>query len=361
MIRSTIILCASVIATCFACAPSPRVVTPSPRVVTTSVCDPTNPSSFGDFVQLLVAMTPPYDPSNLIAPPTNSITPLPKTDQRRSDLVNAFAAAPMTFRTALCRVDGIYIDANASTSWGFRTPTTLQRYIGLSASLWSPGPGATIFSDYETQRLQRASNSTLVSYKIDPSSGTDTSQETVLAALAHEYGHILWYDTFKSNGNYPGGATQFGPNDPTSCKFYHSWNAPLTGPGRFRQFAAIDLGSRGNVINEHATNASSDNVKLQDLNSDIHGATRSNLPRHLAKLYSTNGRWASLLSALSIDEDWIETFELLVLENSTPPLTGLQLVISGANSGNIPGDDHLHKKGELKKKEDCVSSLTHLP
>ena len=277
MIRSAIIVCA-ITATCFACAPAapPGASATSHRVVRTSVCDPNNPLSFGDFVQLLAITTPLYDPVKLIAPPTNSITSLPQIDQRRSDLVNAFTAAPMTFRTALCAVDGIYIDANASTSWGFRTQTNPpQRYIGLSASLWSPGPGATIFSDYETQRLQRASNSTIVSYKIDPSTGTDTSQETVLAALAHEYGHILWYDTFNSNGNYPGGATQFGPNDPTSCKFYHSWNAPLTGPGRFRQFAAIDLGSRGNVINEHATNASSDNVKLKDLNSDIPGATRS--------------------------------------------------------------------------------------
>jgi hypothetical protein len=174
----------------------------------------------------------------------------------------------MAVRTALCGVNGIYIDANASESWGFRTPppkpptppTLLRRYIGLASSLWSPGPHAITFSTYETRRLRTASNSTQVS--LVPGTGTDTPQETVLAALVHEYGHILWYDTFKPNGGYASG-TQFGPIDPTqaNCKFFRSWNTPLTGPPEFRDFASVDLDSSGNVVNEHANNGSSDNVR----------------------------------------------------------------------------------------------------
>jgi hypothetical protein len=286
-------------------------------------------------------------------------------DQRRSDLVAAFTAAPMKFRTALCSVDGIYVDANATKSWGFRTqpppttpPTPLQRYIGLAGSLWSPGPGATTFSAYETQRLQTASNSKKVS--LVSSTGTDTPQETVLAVLAHEYGHILWYDTFKPKGGYASGK-QFGPSDPTSCKFFRSWRAKLTGPPDFREFATVDRDSSGNVVNEHADNGLSDNVKLQDLYNDTHGGTLGNLLSHLVKIYSTKGRWASLLAALSIDEDWVETFELLVLESSDPPLTSLQLVIDGAHKGNIPGNDKSRQKSELNKKETCLSLLTNLP
>jgi hypothetical protein len=220
MIRTAIIPCAIVIAvTCFACAP------PAPPVVTTaSACNPNDPSSFGDFVQLLSAK-PPFDPSLLTPPPASSVSPLPPLpDPRRRDLIAAFTAAPMEFRTALCGVNGIYIDENASESWGFRTkvpppPTPLQRYIGLAGSLWSPGHSATIFSDYETQRLRTAAKSAQVSLVSGPD--TNTSKETVLAALVHEYGHLLWYDTFKPKGAYTSGG-QFGPSDPTKCgSFVH--------------------------------------------------------------------------------------------------------------------------------------------
>jgi hypothetical protein len=158
-------------------------------------------------------------------------------------------------------------------------------------------------------------------------------------------------------------------------RFFRSWNKPLTGPPDFRKFATIDLDRSGNFVNEHAGNATSDNVKLQALYNDINpapvgigrdgskGRTRGNLSSDLKKLYSANGRWASLLAALSIDEDWVETFELIILEHSNPPLTSLQLVINGTKGGdgNIPSDDTRHKKVQLYPKEQCLSLLANLP
>lgn len=298
---------------------------------------------------------PGYIPKQF-GPPQPSNPPVSLTPNQNADLTAAFTAASIPFRTALCSLDGVYIDPSAAESWGFRDPSTnpQKRYIGLSAALWSPGPSAMSFHDYETQRLRTALNWQGPSY--DPAN-PDLSPETVLAALAHEYGHIFWYDTFKPNGHYPTDDL-FGPEDPSSCKFYVSWKKPLTGPLPWRDFGSIDVRPDGTVINEHAVNINSDNVSLQMLLNDRIARNAPNLQNDLTKLYATNGRWASLLASFSIDEDFVETFQLVILQAANPPLLSMKLKINGSPVGDIPADDRGHnKKTELDAKEKCFPSF----
>jgi hypothetical protein len=391
MIRAALLLCAGIIiAACFACTPAlsppppPLGAALRPLTLVAQGCNPNDPGILGDptkpgsFAPLVAMITPNYDPSSF-SPPTVDGANLP-TAQMQADLKAAFIAAPMSLRTALCSLDGIYIDPGSSgESWGFRTPldpahpaTPLKRYIGLSASLWNPGPSAVPFHQYESQLLQWTLGNWSSAYFpgnfADPA---DSSQITVLAALAHEYGHIFWYDKFKPAGTYPSGTfdpgtpgTPGNPGDFCSGNFYVSWRRPVFAPPPWRTFGQIDV-VRGttNPTNEHLN--AGENVSVATLYTDINSQNDANLFTDLRKLYGTSGRWASALAALSPDEDFVETFELSVLRHATPPVQSLALTIFYNNrayqGGDVPGDDQSGNKTELGSKEACFSNLYLTP
>jgi hypothetical protein len=264
--------------------------------------------------------------------------PAPANPDIQRDLAAAFQAAPPVFKAQLCNLHGIYIDRTgcsgydpstcnlsdtdiADNSWGFRN-TAKEGFIAISLGLWMNNRCegtkklcTVALQTYETRRLLALLNRTaekdlrpfsaegrrprlnLPSYAISP----DAPTLTVLAALAHELGHVLWWQTFVPqtqkdiidtttfcNGNfYPSGSWQGTPVD--------------IPPGRWLGFGEIRLQPR--------------NSDVLLLKLSLGSGDYSQAFEVLHRIYSS-GRWASALAAYSPDEDFVETFELSVLMNA---------------------------------------------
>ena len=178
---------------------------------------------------------------------------------------------------------------------------------------------------------------------------------SVLATLAHEYGHVLWYDTFVPKGG--------GPADPTGngfCDghFYTAqtapWQYPVSAPpGRWLNFGQIR-----------------DQSPLTSPILPLPGLYGANLPGkagdNLLRLYvggASGGPWASVLAAFSPDEDFVETFELSVLASAEPAgatqplLQSMPITIPGSR-GAPPSFDvftNLQPGNELARKYFCIA------
>ena len=255
------------------------------------------------------------------------------------------------------------------SSWGYRTiSSNPQRYIATSLALWKNGH-APLLVDFETARLQaliqRAAqynnNPPKISYPfsfglVSP----NTSALTVLAALAHEFGHVLWYDKFvvDENGNpNPGGAANTGLFCLDRGTFYPSgsWVYNVTVPiNRWLGF--------GDRQNDHANN----DVDLSQLVADLgqgnfqhvgdllHGLYSGNLPNGYSR--PDNGPWASPLAAFSPIEDFVETYQFYIMKSATQgqSLQNLQIVISGKRNYTDDIAITWRNKTELRRKMKCI-------
>jgi hypothetical protein len=331
MIRAALLLCAGIIAAAsFACAPAPP---PPPPVSVLSAhhlanCDVNNPSSFPSAVTMLA---PGFDPSQL-QPPVPTSPPPALTTQMKTDLVAAFTAAPLLFRAALCRLDGIYVDPSATNSWGFRVPASypnaLNRYIGLAANLWGSTQNSpvTVYSAYETSVLSQITQWPAPSGTVpfppefnSVMSGTmdvDSSALTLVAVLAHEFGHVLWYDKVKG-ANYPYYPNNFCQGSGTNF-FDGSWTAPVSMPDAWVKFA----------MPSHDTPAPGSG-SVANLQAAIQTGQWATAGSILNQIYTIV--WPSLLGAVSPEEDFAETVKLFVLTlpgtNQRHPITSMPLDI----------------------------------
>jgi hypothetical protein len=265
--------------------------------------------------------------------------PAPVNPDVQSDLTAAFEAAPPFFKAQLCNLHGVYINPTgcssydpstcrtlsdsdiADNSWGFRN-TAKEGFIAISLGLWKNNPCegarkvcAAPLQTYETRRLLALLDRTaekdlralsteghrprfnLPSYEV--SQGVPAL--SVLAALAHEFGHVLWWQTF-----VPQTRTEF-IDTTTFCNgsFYPSGSWQGT-PVDLPLHHYVEFGE----------------IRLQPANSDVLRLRRflqsvdyGQAFEVLHRIYS-NGRWASALAAFSPDEDFVETFELFVLMNA---------------------------------------------
>ena len=260
-----------------------------------------------------------------------------------NDVAAAFGAAPPWFQDQLCDLSTVYInpDLNASegvffSSWGYRNPRTASKYIAISEQLWGPqgqGPAIT-FETYETQLLGALLlNYPGLQYQAAGynSAKLTSGQLAILAALAHERGHILWYLV---NNVTPGQGGSYTPKIICSDgrSFFVDWRS-VDRPPIWRTF--------GDLQDNHPLDAdgvTSDNVQASDL---FNAAARKNRKAEplLTAIYSRHGRWASAFASFSPDEDFVETFKLFVLTDPNGVnLISLPLYINGNLAGDIAAD-----------------------
>jgi hypothetical protein len=331
--------------TLFACAPlQPAPPPPAGLATYHAFCDaPTNSDPFLKHVHFLqYPFVPTYPYNN--SPPIDSTTDVPTGTPISKDLEDAFnAAAPknLGFQQQLCGLNGILINpcainnydpskcigmqdtAVANNSWGFRTPTPggATRYIALSLALWQNGYAPKLL-EFETRKIQallltiwpNALTARPPSFSSLAPNNADASAMSVLAALAHEFGHVYWYDNFVKT---PGGtANTTDPNGFCGGTFYSSadWPYPIDVPsGRWIRF--------GEIRNQ---DPQSDVMQLPGLLRNSHNEWGDYLHAIFQK-----GRWAGAIAAFSPDEDFVKTFELFTLVNSNPGLTSLIISIKG--------------------------------
>jgi hypothetical protein len=373
----------------FACAPSlpPQaagVAAPSARVA--AVCAlPT----FLSKVHYLAQTSPAF------SLPSSGFQNAPPTDTSRnvdgpiaSDLSEAFDTAPDFFKNQLCNLTGIYIDRTGCASydpsscsgpdpsdllWGFRafdgSGNSAGEFIGTWLGLWQKGVQghAPVLSKFETGRLQALLNWSQPTHKppVHDFAQPDTVAMTVLAILAHELGHVFWYDAFvvKADGSpNPGGPADFSQfcggtfYQPVGVGQQGSWLLPPALPDqRWISF--------GRPRNYHKA----DDVDLTKLGFHLARGTYADAGDLLHGIYSgqppdgTNvqdGRWASALAAFSTDEDFVETFQLFVLRHARTPLLHSRVRIVGRKT--YPDDDIPYtfaQRPELVRKSHCFDYL----
>jgi hypothetical protein len=278
------------------------------------------------------------DPNNCNAPapqPGNSLA----SSTYANDIKAAFDIAPVFFQYQLCALPHIYIVPHQLSihnpfMWGMRKyydPT--MKHIAISVDAWSPSfpimqsrPLASYESSLVSELLLPASTSATgwingVYYTASPDPPAPPQNPRAIALLdilAHEMGHIIWWekDVLHATCNIKGVQPNF---------YLNSWATYQSTP-RFRGFGARDPG------NVHI----GPDVRMvsQDLKSPPYPPGSSNFPNASDDIYNIyNGQSASLLATVAPDEDFVETYKLWVLTStdaSNPsrlPLTTLTVTI----------------------------------
>jgi hypothetical protein len=331
MIRSALLLCAGLlIAACFACMPA---TTPSPYMPAAA---PPASCAFNNITMVAAS----FDPTNASGTPVPAGS-IPAYVQQ--NLTDAYNLAPPFFQQQLCALDGVFI-APSGDSWAFRNITNGKKYLALSMTLWNGG-SAPAFSAYESTVVHRLLRGwTTPNHTSKGNDPSDAPAVTVLAALAHEYGHILFYTTFVKPYYNPPDFTAF-----CGGGFYSaSWQSLPGGANLWRSY--------GDVVGSHAAG----DVQIQDI---LNAVPKPGFPDTrgagglLDKIYNPAiGHWASLFAAFSPDEDFVETFKLFVLKNSKAPLGTLPIEIPIANvivTEDIPGT--CSKRPVLAAKLSCFA------
>jgi hypothetical protein len=330
MIRTALLLCAGLLAAaCFACVLPYAPSDGRPGIT----CPFATSNAFADTVTMV-------SPSNF-DPGTATGIPLPGgaiPNQVHDDLAAAYDLAPQFFKTQLCKLDGVFIAQNRD-SWGFRNTNTGKRYLALSMDLW-PGGTPLNYVAYEDSVVQRLLNGWTGPRHSPKPHGDPTNAPavTILGALAHEFGHILFYDTFVRPFRNP-------PNYDAFCSgnyYSQAWKSPLPNtPIIWRTF--------GQSAGAHKA----DDVQITDIQAAVPPpiGDPNDAGGKLERIYSRTGtgepvgRWASLFGAFSPDEDFVETFRLFVLMGSSKvKLRSLEISIpvKGAkHKHNIISECHL--------------------
>jgi len=314
---NALVLCVPVVVTiCFACAQPQAPTVAGPGGPTPRAC------STDDLLSKVQFLKIPFDPQTNYSPmPDTSLT---VDGNFYNNLRDAFNIAQPPFKTQLCDLSYIFIDPSGCTqaktcvlpddqlalhSWGLRgyQNSDTGKYIATSAGLWQNGGPAPIYSVYETRRLaallpKLSQNAPNWQYKPAYVSNPDTAAITVLAALAHETGHVYWYDAFVSQRGGPVDKIDTFCNGKNKYSRFYSpsaWRNIIylpSPPGR----RWIAFGELRNVHNPDY---------LTDLKSDLDNSNflQSAEDIHLI-LQAPN--LASVLAAFSPDEDLVETYQL---------------------------------------------------
>jgi len=145
---------------------------------------------------------------------------------------------------------------------------------------------------------------------------------SVLAILAHEIGHILWWD--KNVGNR------------TCVKASQSRFSNYSWPSNQVAHGFHRLGQQDKQ-NRTTDRPDKDDVLLDFRYDNPPGS--SNYPDAVADLQTMylSGNWASLFATVSVDEDFIETYKLWILTNinNLGPITSLHINIPSLSAIDI--------------------------
>jgi hypothetical protein len=361
MLRSALLVCVGILAAaCFGCAPT----APSPF----------NPMAVCSVVANVQMVSPAFSPLSASGvPPTTGAV----DSHIQADILKAYAAAPAYFKNQLCNLNGLYVTP-AADSWGYRDvgASPYARYIALSASLWAGNPPSAIplyqhaqnsmlelLPDLQNDPLAPTYAAAQYNAALPPTWGGD-GPITILAALAHEYGHILWFDTMVPTAQTP-------PDPPDFTKFCPavfptaSWQNPPP-PRRWQYFGERDDDSL-NIPDDPNDPPALTDPPLQELKiwklETVLGLAAAGVTKEythankiIARLLAKSRPWPSLFGAFSVNEQFVETFVLDTLLQATPGLTSLALSIPQGHPAqqDIPGT--LSKRNRLQNMLNCFAA-----
>lgn len=375
MKRSLIVLFAAGVALVgYACVPpppAPIVGSPTtPCRIEAKIAQLTpgfDPPNYGNCVQNLPCSYP--DPTHFVTShPTGNFT------QEVKAIAAAFSASTPRFQAALCGLNAIYLNTdqnpNSPLAWGMRERLYPQAGGGfrehiaissarLDAVMTSPTPFAdnekfvliglmqpSLYPPSPITQLPPGSVNweNAVSYTAAPdpaSSDPSTRSEiAIMGILAHEMGHIVWFDKVIPDG-------QLITNQAT----------PSGDP-----FSKISWKVQSHIRGFHGFGQANNNADPRrppvapDLKRDLRNGCTSCASSDLSKIYG--GEWASLFASVAPDEDFVETYKLLVLADKFGgPLHSLSITIPNiVQSPDILGN--LYNPGTtLYQKATLIQSM----
>jgi hypothetical protein len=207
----------------------------------------------------------------------------------------------------------------------------------------------------------------------------NTSGMTVLAVLAHELGHVRWYDWLEPVPSLVHTTVDLEllrKCTPDGSLFFDgSWTTSISPD---RAFVTLDWIAFGDRADDKLVMQAKDGPQISDFthpgqrrtdgsqpNPDTYRPGRGSsqpvaaLAASLNDLYGDDRPWASLLAFVSPTEDLVETYVLSVLTQAAPPLRSLRLNIPGPGGGFHPDIvANLSDRRALGRKLACVSSLS---
>jgi hypothetical protein len=315
------------------------------------------------------------------------------TAQMQTDLLNAYCNAPDFFRHHIDAVDYIYIDATGCGanwascpaisgeslySWGRRLAGGYTM-IGIPAAIW-PSTTTTIpITQYETGALQyliqlpllggggNYSSANDYPYFPNPSSGFLTNTWlTPLAALAHELGHVRWYEVSARSGYGQPFDFYKLTYDPAASRREHckvgSLSSSGTNPGFFAGWASQSLGNLvSNIRWRYFGTPQDEHAQAPTFATDYaHATTDLSKEQLINLLYSSSQPWASYLAALSPEEDFVETYKFGTLAGAG--ITSMQLQVPLVTASPPPPPDVYAdytngNKPLLKDKVKCLKGV----
>jgi hypothetical protein len=257
-------------------------------------------------------------------PDPTTFQPLALTDQEEPFLADAFDNAPAELQTLLC--DGsrtLLVDdddqVDEISGWSLWFPGgTTMRYIGISHAFLKNPPQ---LSDFENILLSGLLHNTDTTIHTPIAVNTDADSVlsmSVLGVIAHEMGHILYYE--KDVPNWMNCGT-------TSKRFaYGSWR---------KDDSRIPRGFHGPGIEFNADLTISDpESKPSGIAADLQQNTPTHFrqaARKLQRIYGADrqpAKWADLFAVVARDEDFVETYRLMVLQRAQfAPLSSMSMSI----------------------------------
>jgi hypothetical protein len=371
MIRALFRLFAgSIIAACVACMPVPPA--PMASGAQPVVGSAAAQSCLGTFLSNVRVLSDSFAPQAGAIPPIG--TPLSQNPSFTAGLTGAFNAASPAFQQLLCSLNAVYISpicqsgtgcTDFSNSWGWRRRVgargVRESYIAISAGLWNE-PN---YSHYETDLLRStlaqnsASPLNTIAYSNAKSCSpvgsanclsVDTLAMTLLAAIAHEVGHVRWYVLV--DPNFPDGNSLALRCQGGGDFFGGSWKgAPHHPPGSGAEWRAFSMWSERITNPDHWPDRHTLPPDIADIDQ-----TSGDLSL-VVKLLAPDHPWPTALAASAPDEDFVETYKFKVLTTANPPLNSMILTIPAnpQKTYNIPLDYFTSgARPELTRKVNCI-------
>ena len=272
------------------------------------------------------------------SPPEAYQIPAPPDDPGRLQIQAAFDAAPSFFKESLCRLDAIYIDTDPNTdgdkplAWGLRERLVAnlsggpREVVGIStkelATLASAPQPLACYEQMNLRSILDYNNPATCGppapgqpweYGVTFSASSDApavppatrTAVATLSVLAHEVGHIRWFDTIIGPAGIAANSPRILSNLETAAT--DSFSRICWQVGR-HQHGFHRFGQANAAAFSHCDPTALSVIKAQ---SGHDSCPICKAARLLNQVYQ--GDWGSLFASVAPDEDFVETYRLMVL------------------------------------------------
>jgi hypothetical protein len=313
-------------------------------------------------------LNPGTTPDHLYSSPMCDSTNVPAA--YLSLLKNAYALAPSSVQSKLCKLKKVFVTTDSSYTSPAREP------LGIwEAPARGGGDVYIAIPDYtldSASTLAEEENGVLARLLTDPKATgrslpsfqsnnppAKTPAAPVLAVLAHELGHILLADTNVDGTGAPGQPHPRPCRQPANKCFEQRFLGKAGGTslwdhahfhGNMRRWISFGVTNGNRYLNT--------NVDFGAIKSQINDPTKDvDSTDKIRKIYLAG--LASVFAAVSPEEDFVETYKYKVLAAAKDPASGASLDLSiNFPSGNPVTIDVLNRlrppSGELLGKINCV-------